>query len=140
MALLAACALGQTHVEYVGGTVAKVESGAGGTIDVGDARYFAFYTKKAQVRVAYDRINELEYGQKVDRRLLMAVVISPMFLLSKKRKHFLTIEYMDESGGHQALVFQVDKNGIRAALVSLEARTGLRIEYQDEEARKAGRG
>ncbi len=51
------------------------------------------------MRVAYDRIDLLEYGQKVDRRLLMAVVISPMFLLSKKRKHFLTsVEYTDESG------------------------------------------
>ncbi len=140
MALLAACALGQTHVEYVGGTVAKVESGAGGTIDVGDARYFAFYTKKAQVRIAYDRINELEYGQKVNRRLLLAIAISPVFLLSKARKHFLTIGYTDEDGNHQAMVFRVDKNGIRAALVSLEARTGVKIEYQDEEARKAGHG
>ncbi len=140
MALLSACALGQTHVEYVGGTVAKVESGAGGTIDVGDSRYFAFYTKKAQVRIAYDRINELGYGQKVDRRLLLAIAISPVFLFSKARKHFLTIGYTDEDGNHQAMVFRVDKNGIRAALVSLEARTGVKIEYQDEEARKAGHG
>jgi hypothetical protein len=70
----------------------------------------------------------------------MAVVISPMFLLSKSRKHFLTVGYQDESGHHQALVFRVDKNDIRATLVSLEARTGLKIQYQDEEARKAGRG
>ena len=130
----------QSRAEYVGGTASGIDSGSGGSIDLSDPHYFAFYTKKGQVRVAYDRVNLLEYGQKVDRRLLMAVVISPMFLLSKKRKHFLTIEYTDDSGGHQALVFQVDKNGIRAALVSLEARTGLRIEYQDEEARKAGRG
>ncbi len=88
----------------------------------------------------YTRIDLLEYGQKVDRRLLMAVVISPMFLLSKKRKHFLSVGYLDEEGNHQALVFRVDKNDIRATLVSLEARTGLRIQYQDEEARKAGHG
>jgi hypothetical protein len=37
-------------------------------------------------------------------------------------------------------VFRVDKNAIRATLVSLEARTGVKIQYQDEEARKAGRG
>ena len=49
-----------------------------------DSRYFAFYTKGTQVRVPYDRINLLEYGQKVDRRLLMAVVISPMFLLARE--------------------------------------------------------
>jgi hypothetical protein len=37
-------------------------------------------------------------------------------------------------------VLQVNKDDIRPLLVSLEARTGLRIDYQDEEARKAGRG
>lgn len=130
----------QTRVDYVGGTVAGIESGAGGSIEVTDAHYFAFYTKKAQVRVAYDRFETLEYGQKVDRRLLMAIAISPIFLLSKSRKHFLTIGYLDENGQHQAMVFRVDKNDIRAALVSLEARTGVKIQYQDEEARKAGHG
>jgi len=34
----------------------------------------------------------------------------------------------------------VDKNDIRATLASLEARTGQKVQYQDEEARKAGRG
>jgi hypothetical protein len=130
----------QSGVEYVGGTAAKLESGTPGAIQVSDERYFAFYSKKVQVRVAYDQINELAYGQKVDRRLLMAVVISPVFLLSKKRKHFLTVGYTDDEGHHQALVFQVDKNDIRATLASLEARTGVRIQYQDEDARKAGHG
>jgi len=140
LSLLSACALAQSHADYVGGTASKLDSGTGGTIDVSDPHYLAFYTKKAQVRVAYDRVNELDYGQKVDRRLLLAVVISPMFLLSKKRQHFLTIGYTDEDGAHQALVFRVDKNSIRATLASLEARTGVRIQYQDEEARKAGHG
>lgn len=130
----------QGHAEYVGGTATKVESGASGSIDVSDPHYFAFYAKKTQIRVAFDRINVLEYGQKVDRRLMMAVIISPMFLLAKKRQHFLTVGYTDEDGAHQALVFRVDKNGIRPTLASLEARTGVRIQFQDEEARKAGHG
>jgi hypothetical protein len=130
----------QSRAEYVGGTATKLESGASGAINISDQNYFAFYAKKTQLRVAYDKIDLLEYGQKVDRRLLMAVVISPMFLLSKNRKHFLSVGYVDEDGHHQALVFRVDKNGIRSTLVSLEARTGLRIQYQDEEARKAGKG
>ena len=63
----------------------------------------------------------------MDRRLLLAIAISPVFLLSKARKHFFTIGYTDEDGNQQAMVFRVDKNGIRAALVSLEARTGVKI-------------
>jgi hypothetical protein len=132
--------LAQSRVEYVGGTLPAVASGAGGSMELSDSRYFAFYTKGTQVRVPYDRINLLEYGQKVDRRLLMAVVISPMFLLAKTRKHFLTVGYTDDDGRQQAMVFRVDKNGIRAALVGLEARTGQKVQYQDPEARKAGKG
>ena len=129
-----------THAEYVGGTASNLDSGNTGSIELGDDHYLAFYCKQAQVRVRYDRVNLIEYGQKVDRRLAMAVIISPVFLLSKKRQHFLTVGYTDDGGSQQALVFRVDKNGIRPTLVSLEARTGLKVQYQDEEARKAGRG
>src|SRR5713101_7251488 len=108
--LLIATAFAQSHAEYVGGTAEKLASGAGGSIESADQRYFAFYARKTQIRVPYERIDVLEYGQKVDRRLLMAVVISPVFLLSKSRKHFLTVGYIDEQGKHQALVFRVDKN------------------------------
>ena len=141
--LLIACgiaAFGQAKVEYIGGTAPQIAAGASGALTVSDARYFAFYSRKSNVRVAYERINLLEYGQTVGRRLDLAIIISPAFLLVKKRKHFLTVGYTDEDGKQQALVFRVDKNAIRATLASLEARTGQKVQYQDEEARKAGRG
>lgn len=131
-------AYAQTEVDYIGGTTSAMRAGSGGRIDLSDDRYFAFYARKAQLRVPYDRINLLEYGQQVDRRLALALVISPIFLLSKSRRHFLTIGYTDDRGTQQAMVFRVDKNSIRAALVALEARTGLNVAYQDQEARKAG--
>jgi hypothetical protein len=127
----------QTHVEYIGGTAQQVAAGAQGSIVLADDRYLAFYAGKTQMRVAYDRIDLLEYGQQVDRRLALALVLSPVFLLSKSRKHFLTVGYSGEDGKQQALVFRVDKNSIRPTLAGLEARTGLKIQYQDEQARKA---
>ena len=136
LAGLAGLAMAQSSVEYVGGT-APLAAGSHGSIALSDDRYMAFYAGKSQVRVAYDRVNLVEYGQQVDRRLALALVISPVFLLSKSRKHFLTIGYSGEDGKQQAMVFRVDKNGIRPTLVALEARTGLKVQYQDEEARKA---
>jgi hypothetical protein len=135
-----AAAGGQNRVDYIGGTVETFTSGQSGSLDLTDAHYLAVYTKNAQLRVPYDRIEQIEYGQKVDRRLLLAFAVSPIFLISKEHKHFLTIGFRDEDGNHQAMLFRVDKNSIRAALVSLEARTGLKVQYQDEEARKAGKG
>jgi len=38
------------------------------------------------------------------------------------------------------MVFQIHKKDVRSVLASLSARTGLRVEYQDEEARKMGGG
>lgn len=138
LALAISSAKAQANVEYVGGTTLLLRQGASARIDLSDDRYVAFYAGKQQMRIAYDRVNLLEYGQQVDRRLVLALVVSPVFLLSKTRKHFLTIGFEDEAGRQQAVVFRVDKGGIRAVLAALEARTGRRIAYQDQEARKAG--
>ncbi len=124
----------------MGGTITENPDGCSGTVQATDEQYFVFYSGKAQWRVPYERINLLEYGQKADRRYLAAVLISPIFVLSKKRAHFLTIGYQDEDGKQQAMVFRVGKGDIRTMLVSLEARTGRKVDYQDEEARKAGKG
>jgi hypothetical protein len=67
-------------------------------------------------------------------------LISPIFLLAKSRKHFLTVGYQDAAGRQQAMIFRVAKGDIRALLVTLEARTGRKVIFQDEEARKAGKG
>jgi len=127
------------RAEYVGGTVNALKERSEGRIQTTDAVFLQFRAKKGSIRVPYEKINLLEYGQKAERRVGMAV-ISPLFLLSKERKHFLTIGYADDQGRQQALVFQVDKDDVRSVLVSLEARTGRKVQFQDEEARKAGKG
>ena len=76
----------------------------------------------------------------MERRYVAAVLVSPLLLLSKKRQHFLTVGYSDDNGKQQAMIFRVDKDDIRTILVSLEARTGRKVQFQDEEARKAGKG
>ena len=79
--MVAVGACGATRVEYAGGTPAELREGVRGAIDVSDQGYLAFYAGKTQVRVPYGRVNLLEYGQQVDRRLALAMVISPVFLL-----------------------------------------------------------
>jgi hypothetical protein len=129
-----------SRVSYLGGTLAQFAQGSDGALDAVDQDYFVFWTRKQNLRVPYTRINVIEYGQKVGRRIAMAVLISPMFVLSKKRAHFLTVGYQDDDGRQQAMVFRVDKSDIRTVLVTLEARTGLKVQYQDEDARRGGKG
>jgi hypothetical protein len=129
-----------SRVLYVGGTVAGMSTKSGARIEMRGDETFSLSSKQTVVEIPYREINTLEYGLRVSRRYVEAVLISPLFLVAKKRTHFLTIGYTDRQGRQQAMVLQVNKDEIRSLLVSLEARTGRRVEYQDEEARKAGKG
>jgi hypothetical protein len=129
-----------SRAEYIGGTRSDIPGTSSGEIRLTDRTFFVFISKQIDVRVPYERINLIEYGQKVSRRYVEAVIISPLLMLSKKRQHFLTVGFQDDDGQQQAMVFRVDKDDIRLALVALEARTGQEVRYQDEEARIAGKG
>ena len=133
-------AVGSSNTVYVGGTVNAIKEGTEGTSSAKDEKVFVFEHKKGRLTVPYERINDLEYGQKAGRRLGLALTISPWLLLSHKRKHFLTVGYLDENDKQQAAVFELGKDVVRVTLATLEARTGKKIEYQDEEARKSGLG
>ncbi len=124
---------------YVGGTIEGVEGQAEGRIRTSDSDHFLFKSKALNVRVPYGNINLLEYGQKASRRYALAILVSPILLLSSKRNHFLTVGFTDENNRQQDLVFRLDKDDVRAVLAGIEARTGLKVQYQDVEARK-GKG
>jgi len=128
------------EAEYLGGTLPTLAPNTGGTILTTDPISFIFKTKNATIRIPFDRIQQIEYGQKVDRRVLEAFLLSPLFVLSKRRAHFVSIGFEGEDGRLEALVLRVDKKAVRTVLVSLEARSGRKITFQDEEARRAGKG
>ena len=126
--------------ELVGGTAPGVAARSTVYLDYASADKLIFHSGHTDFQVAYQKVNTLEYGQNVSRRYAAAILISPVLLLSKTRKHFVTIGYVDAEGKQQVWVLRVDKGDIRSVLVGLEARTGRRVEYQDDEARKAGKG
>jgi hypothetical protein len=61
-------------------------------------------------------------------------------MLAKKREHFLTIGFQNDNGHEEAMIFRINKDDVRLALVTLEARTGQEVRFQDEDARIAGKG
>ena len=128
-----------SKAEFVGGTLSTFKSGQDGHLAMDQTDLMVFGSKQQKVTILYSQVRSIEYGQKVDRRYLEAILISPMFLLSKKRDHYLTLHYRDEKGYDQALVLRLPKSSIRPTLASLEARTGLKVKVQDDEARKAYR-
>jgi hypothetical protein len=139
LVLVAAGAFGAEpsgRATYLGGTVAILKMHAGGEVLTANRDLFVFASQNTTVQIPYAKINLVEYGQEVNRRVLLAYVISPMFLLMKSRKHFITVGFRDESDAQQTMVLRVDKRFVRSALAILEARTGCSLQYQDDEARK----
>jgi len=137
--LALAAADGFVKAQYVGGTMPGIAAKSSARLDLTGGEALLFRAGGAEIRIDYRKINTLEYGQSVSRRYAQAVLISPLLIMSKSHKHFVTIGYVDREGRQQALVFRVEKGDIRMVLASLEARTGRRVEYQDDEARK-GKG
>jgi hypothetical protein len=126
--------------EFVGGTLAGVSAGSGVRLDLTGNDMLRIRCANSEILIPYHKVNTLEYGQNVSRRYAEAILISPVMLLAKSRKHFVTIGYVDAEGRQQALVMRVSKGDIRSVLSGLEARTGRRVEFQDDEARKSGKG
>jgi hypothetical protein len=124
--------------QFIGGTLPGVQPKSTAWLKLTNAESLAFSSGEIQLQIPYRKINTLEYGQNVSRRYAEAVLISPVLLLSKSRKHFVTIGYEDANGRQQALVFRVDKSDIRTVMAALEAHSGRRFTFQDDEARKAG--
>lgn len=132
--------VGSHDAMYVGGTVTTIKPGTEGKVSTDDEKVYVFTYKGGSLSIPYDRVEALEYGQKAGRRVGLAIAISPWLLLSKKRKHFLTVSYKNEEDKDQAVVLELGKDIVRVEIASLEARTGRKVEYQDDEARKSGKG
>jgi hypothetical protein len=123
-------------VLYVGGTITAVPEKTEGRLDTSDTTMATFSAKKGSFRIPYDKITGLEYGQKAGRRVGVALAVSPVALFSKKRKHYLTVSFADEQGAKQGAVLEIGKGKIKALTALLETRSGKKLEFESEEAKK----
>ncbi|MEO8360276.1 MAG: hypothetical protein ABI672_09625 [Vicinamibacteria bacterium] len=125
------------QAKFMGGTIKSIAEKAEGPIDLTNEKRLTFFPKNSAVlEIPWDRVSQLEYGQNVARRWRSAILLSPLALFSKSRKHFITITYQDQNKAEQAVVLEFDNDDIRMVLASLKARTLQTIIMQDEEAKK----
>ena len=121
---------------YVGGTIAGLSEGTMGRLETTSDKVLVFQSPKGNFEVPYENVTSLEYGQKAGRRLGLALTVSILFIFSKKRKHFLTINFDDEAGKKQGAVFELSKGIVRETLRTLETNSGKKVEYESDDARK----
>ena len=131
-------AVDKDKVMYVGGTIAVAPKAEGVLATTDDAK-MVFVAEKGggMIEIPWKKIEEAEYGQKVGRRVKTAILLTPLALFSKGRKHYLTLTYKDRNDEAQSAVFEMGKETVRTTLAVVEARTGRKVTYQDEEAAKS---
>ena len=130
-----AAAVRGDEVLYVGGTIAELKGETEGRLDTSAEKILRFTSKKGGFEIPYEGISTLEYGQKAGRRLGVAITITIWALLSKKRRHFMTIGYKDAQDRQQAVVLELSKGTPRTVIAIVEARSGVKCDYESEEAR-----
>jgi hypothetical protein len=133
----AVAGIGTHEAMYVGGTLSDMKEKTEGKPQLADQGFVFEHHKKEKLEIPYGQINSLEYGQKAGRRVGVALAVSPLFLFSHKRRHFLTVGFVDSNGKQQAAVFELGKSVIGPTLRGLEAKTGKKVDYEDAEARKS---
>jgi hypothetical protein len=124
------------EVMYVGGTIANLPEATEGRLDTDDTKILKFSSDKGSFDIPYEGVTSLEYGQKAGRRVGVAIVITVWALFSKKRKHFLTIGYKDVNGQAQGVVIELPKGTPKSIITIIEVRSGIKCEYESDEARK----
>ena len=82
--------------------------------------------------IRYDAMKTLLYEQTSTPRYAAAVLISPLFLFSHAKKHYLTIQYTDAAGAGQFVIVHLDKKNAREAVATAEAQTGKKVEQVEE--------
>ena len=133
---LAADKVDKGEAMYVGGTIAGLSEGTMGRLETTSDKVLVFQSPKGNFEIPYENVTSLEYGQKAGRRLAVALTITTWALLSKKRKHFLTIGYTDGNDKPQGVVIEIPKGTVKSTITILEVRSGKKVEYESEEARK----
>ncbi len=82
--------------------------------------------------INYDAIRAIQYERTGRPRYVAAVLISPVFLLTRATKHYLTIEYIDQSGGVQSVIVRLNKKNAREAVATATAQTSRSVEQIEE--------
>ncbi len=77
-------------------------------------------------------VTEIFYSRVSGRRIGAAILVSPLLLLTKGRKHYMTLTFDDGADNVGAVEFKLHKSNYRGALRSVEQVTGKIMAYDQE--------
>jgi len=86
-----------------------------------------FLDKKVPLDIPNSAITKNVYERSSKPHYAAAILVSPLFLFSKSKQHYLTVQY-----GTKYALFRLDKGNYREILAAVEASTGQKIERSEE--------
>jgi len=84
------------------------------------------------VSIPDDKIKNMLYEKTTKPRYAEALLISPFFLFTHSKKHFLTIQYTDTDGQGKYAMVHMDKGNAQDIVAAAEAETGKKVERSEE--------
>ena len=110
----------------------NAEQGNNGELVV-DGQNVRFVKGKSELfSIPSKALTELFYSRVSGRRIKTAIFVSPLLLLTKGRKHYLTMSFNDGKSAVGAVEFQLHKSNYRGVLRALEEVSGLTMKYDQE--------
>ena len=126
------------HVEYLPPKAEgqkKSDHPVKGSISIDrDKKTIDFFNEKDEsvVSIPDDKIKSMLYERTSKPRYAEAVLLSPLFVFAKTKKHFLTIQYTDADGNGKFAMIHMDKGNARDIVAAAEAEIGKKVERAEE--------
>lgn len=112
----------------------KAEPSVKGTLCFGGndkTVYFLDGNQAPAFTIKYDSIKSLLYERTESPRYAAALLISPLFIFSHSKKHYLTIQY-DAAGSGQFVIVHLDKKNAKEAVARAESEIGKTVERVED--------
>jgi hypothetical protein len=113
----------------------KTATRIGGTLSFNNDKKAVEFLSDKEVpafSIKYDAIKSMLYERTSTPRYVAAILVSPFFLFSHSKKHYLTIQYTDDAGAGQFVSIHLDKKNAREVVATAEAATGKKVEREEE--------
>lgn len=139
------------NAAYVGGTFASfvtADERIEGCVDISQTSHLVFRAREdersdRQLRIAYAGVHDLQFSRKSSRRFVATAaataVLGPLGLValtSKRHTPYLTVTYTDQGGAAQVAIFELGDAVVRQTVATLQLRSRVTVEYEDEGARR----
>jgi PEGA domain len=109
------------------------DQGDGGRLVVdGERIRFLKGDNREQFSIPAKAVTEIFYSRVAGRRIKTAILVSPLLLFTKGKKHYMTLSFNDGASQVGAVEFKLDKKNYRGVLRAVEEVSGVTMAYDQE--------